>query len=599
MEKSDTFEFADDQDETLAHKTDACWTVQSVVAASNSINSKQNLSCFASSVLSEVGKLIDTLDAGIICSLPPHAEPPLQVIATSGDFEYLPDHAPLAVTHLEGPTAAIEQAILHREHQWQDEYSICYFNTQETGAHAYLMLLKHPTPLSVASRSLLNMFCESITNGFQNIALLSRLSDLAYRDPVLGIHNRNWLVRELELMTPRELDQTLLLKVEIEQFDERMLTFGEPFCNRLLQQVYQALSSQLPEAIAIAKTWDNTFVLLLPRRPDFSHHTFKQRLIMVGDFSRQLFLTASLLELHHFSHRQPETILVLARAACTAARKAGKQFIHVDQQFSDRTSAGYNLLQDLRQAINDQQLSIVLQPKVRLVDEAVVGLEALVRWQHPDGHFVPPSDFIPIAEASGEIGLIDRLVFKQVVTALQALNTAGYALPIAFNLSSSDLLDGALMAELIDFARSDQPGARLLQVEITETLVMRDYAQFRQVLDRLIDAGIQISIDDFGTGYSSLSQITNLRAHCLKIDKSFVDDVTTDINARHITEMILRLGQRFGFSIIAEGIEHPEQKAYLLQQGCEMGQGYLFARPMPLDNLLEWLCEQIIVNDKL
>ncbi|GGB47700.1 hypothetical protein GCM10011502_21300 [Oceanisphaera marina] len=568
--------------------------LQMIVAASRLINSKQSLSCFTRSVLSEVDKFIGLRNGGIICALNPQSKHPLQVIASSGVFEHLPDNVPLAVEHLDVPAAAIEQAILRREHQWQDQYSVLYFNTQAT--ETYLMVIKHNTALPDGSHSMLQVFCENINSGFKNIALLNRLSDLAYKDPILGIHNRNWLVRELELMAAQDIEQTMMLMVEIEHFDESMLAFGDQFCNRLLEQVYQTLSGQLPEAIAIAKTGDNAFALLLPRQIELSHDTFKPRLIMNDEVTQQLFLTASLLELRHFIHRQPETILVLARAACTTARRAGKQFIHVDRQFSDKTTAGYNLLQDLRLAINHQQLSIVLQPKVRLADEAVVGLEALVRWQHPHGHFVPPCEFIPIAEASGVVGLLDRLVFKQVVSTLQTLHSAGYALPIAFNLSSSDLLDGALMTELIDFARSNQPGSRLLEVEITETQIMGDYAQFRQALDKLIDAGIQISIDDFGIGYSSLSKITHLQAHSLKIDKSFIDDVTTDINARHIAEMILRLGQRFGFSIIAEGIENPEQKAYLLHQGCEMGQGYLFSQPMPLDHLLEWLCGRAIVN---
>ncbi|MBR9857891.1 MAG: EAL domain-containing protein [Gammaproteobacteria bacterium] len=572
--------------------------LQMIVDASRLINSKQNLASFASTVLSEVGKFIGIRDGGIICALNPVAEQSLHVVAASGIYQHLRCDSLLATFPPDMPTAAIEQSIIHHEHQLLTDYSIFYFSCVETNADTYLMVVKHDTDVPEGFQFMLQVFSENVSSGFKNIALLNRLSELAYQDPVLGIPNRNWLVRELELMTPAKINQTMLLKVEVEHLDESILTFGVQFCNRLLEQAYLSLYGQLPDVIAGARTGDNAFVFLLPWQADFDRQIIKQQHIMVDGFTQQLFLVASLLELRHFTFHPPETMLTLARAACSAARTRGKPFILVDSKLTDQITNGYNLLQDLRRAIRGHQLSIVLQPKVRLKDEAVVGLEALVRWRHPNGRFVPPGEFIPIAEASGIVGAIDRQVFEQVVDTLRVFHEQGITLPIAFNLSSSDLTDNSLMEDLIEFARSNHAGARLLEVEITETQSMDDYHRFRQALDRLIDAGIQVSIDDFGTGYSSLAQITHLKAHSLKIDKSFIDDVTTNINARHVTEMILRLGQRFGFSIIAEGIEQPEQKDYLLAQGCDIGQGYLFARPMPLEEVLDWLGKRTMVNDR-
>jgi EAL domain-containing protein (putative c-di-GMP-specific phosphodiesterase class I) len=244
---------------------------------------------------------------------------------------------------------------------------------------------------------------------------------------------------------------------------------------------------------------------------------------------------------------------------------------------------------ELRNSIRERKLSIMLQPKVSLSTGKVVGFESLARWQLDDGSFVPPDEFIAIAEAAGLIIKLDCLIFEKTMEALKTLVDIGYQVPVAFNASSFDLLHPDYFDFISNCIKNYGLPFNLLELEVTETQAISDYERIQQCLQRFVDLGIKISIDDFGTGYSSLAHISNITAHCIKIDRSFVSKLETDKNSEHVINMILNLGKQFNFSIVAEGIETEYQKQWLSNAGCDIAQGYLFARPMPINDLIEWL----------
>jgi EAL domain-containing protein (putative c-di-GMP-specific phosphodiesterase class I) len=262
-----------------------------------------------------------------------------------------------------------------------------------------------------------------------------------------------------------------------------------------------------------------------------------------------------------------------------------------------RTVKLLRLETDLRRALDRGEFVLHYQPRVCLQDDRLLGVEALIRWQHPRRGLLSPGDFIPLAELTGVIDPLSRWVVEHACE--QGRRWLAEGLPrfqIAVNLSARQFRERQLPA-LIEAARGngDQPHLAL-EVELTESMVMQNPAQALEVMRELKRLGVQMAIDDFGTGYSSLAQLRHFPIDCLKIDKSFVERLPGDTEDRAIIQAIVALGQSLHLRLVAEGVETPEQHQYLARMGCHEGQGYLFGRPMSAAALVEWLADREVVS---
>jgi EAL domain-containing protein (putative c-di-GMP-specific phosphodiesterase class I) len=230
-----------------------------------------------------------------------------------------------------------------------------------------------------------------------------------------------------------------------------------------------------------------------------------------------------------------------------------------------------------------------VQPQARLDSGAVVGVEALVRWQHPELGWISPDEFIPVAERSGLIGPLTSRVLNSSLAACAEWRDAGHDLGVAVNLSTRSLQDGGLVDEVARLlVRHDVPAHRLT-LEITEGSVMADPARAVALLYQLQDLGVRLSVDDFGTGYSSLSYLKRLPVHEVKVDRSFVTGLREQGDDVAIVRAIVDLGRHLGLEVVAEGIEDQTTWDLLASMGCDLVQGWHLARPMPTDELLAWL----------
>jgi predicted signal transduction protein with EAL and GGDEF domain len=242
----------------------------------------------------------------------------------------------------------------------------------------------------------------------------------------------------------------------------------------------------------------------------------------------------------------------------------------------------YLLERDLDEAVERNQLSLVFQPKVDLISRKVVGLEALVRWNHPTRGQNSPSAFIPIAEHSDQIIRIDRWVMRSAIAEQARWRTQGQlALPISINLSMADILSPNLVGYLTGLLEEYQVPPSALEIEVTESCFMRQLTETQDVLRSLNDSGMITALDDFGTGFSSLSYLRQLPLQCLKIDQSFTRTMLQDPNAEKLTQAIVAMGIALKMTVVAEGVETREQMNWLLAHGCHVGQGYFFSPPVP------------------
>jgi diguanylate cyclase (GGDEF)-like protein len=248
------------------------------------------------------------------------------------------------------------------------------------------------------------------------------------------------------------------------------------------------------------------------------------------------------------------------------------------------------LEKDLREALNRGEMHLVYQPQVDYHDHRVVGVEALLRWQHPQHGFVPPDLFIPLAEQNGSIIPIGEWVLDQACRQLREWHDQGFSeLRMAINLSTVQLHHAELPRVVNNLLQVYRLPQRSLEMEVTETGLMEDISTAAQHLLSLRRSGALIAIDDFGTGYSSLSYLKSLPLDKIKIDKSFVQDVLEDEDDATIVRAIIQLARNLGMQVIAEGVETAEQEAYIIAQGCNEGQGYLYSKPLPARELTLYL----------
>ena len=248
------------------------------------------------------------------------------------------------------------------------------------------------------------------------------------------------------------------------------------------------------------------------------------------------------------------------------------------------------LEKDLRDALAQNQLHLVYQPQVDYRDHRVVGVEALLRWQHPQHGFVPPDLFIPLAEQNGTIIPIGEWILDQTCRQLREWHDQGFSdLRMAVNLSTVQLHHAELPRVVNNLMQVYRLPPKSLELEVTETGLMEDISTAAQHLLSLRRSGALIAIDDFGTGYSSLSYLKSLPLDKIKIDKSFVQDLLEDEDDATIVRAIIQLGKSLGMQVIAEGVETAEQEAYIIAQGCHEGQGYLYSKPLPARDLTLFL----------
>jgi EAL domain-containing protein (putative c-di-GMP-specific phosphodiesterase class I) len=263
-------------------------------------------------------------------------------------------------------------------------------------------------------------------------------------------------------------------------------------------------------------------------------------------------------------------------AAKDAGRDRAQRFT---SHLHDRAAARLTLATEFRVALDRGQLHLVYQPKINLTSGDIVGVEALLRWDHPTLGSVPPHTFIPIAEETDAIIRVGAFVLEEACRQAMAWRAAGIELSIAVNVSGRQLNDGSLPLQVATALALSGLPAESLYLELTETLLMTDTLVTQRSLEQLHTLGVRLSIDDFGTGYSSLAYLHRFPVDELKIDRSFISTLTSSTHPAPLVSAMVAMGKALGLEIVAEGVETPDQAAQLRALGCDSAQGFLFARP--------------------
>ncbi|WP_051933242.1 EAL domain-containing protein [Massilia sp. BSC265] len=445
-----------------------------------------------------------------------------------------------------------------------------------------------------ALQNLLRMLSE--VNKLQvNRKMQETLHWRAHHDHLTGLYNR----RAMEDEVSRRLEDgqygTALMLLDLDHFKKINDTYGHETGDQVLQQLSLRLKAIMREFDLVARLGGDEFILLLqiPHPNAATALTFAERLHQAVatpfDIRGQQFRLGISVGIA-IPPGHGRTVSELLRHADLALYQAKSQGRSRSVVFELAMAANqrdhYLLERDLDEAVERNQLSLVFQPKVDLTSRKVVGLEALVRWNHPTRGQSSPGAFIPIAEHSDQIIRIDRWVMRHAIAEQAHWFAHGLAkLPIAINLSIADILSPNLVDYLTGLLDEYQVPPAGLEIEVTESCFMRQLDETRSVLRALNEAGIATSLDDFGTGFSSLSYLRQLPLQCLKIDQSFTQNMLQDPNAEKLTQAIVAMGTALKMTVVAEGVESREQMNWLLAHGCHIGQGYFFSPPVPPEDV--------------
>lgn len=577
-----------------------------IVDASRSLTARQDTSEFAHTVLEEIARVINVPNTGgIVCIVKTGIES-LQlapIVAASSHFRELINARLESVLSVynhdkkERVEKSMFEAWQTQQHLFENDFTLLFFDTSEHDDKQYLMLVDSPHQLDTNHLNLLQAFAENISSGFVNQALMNKLSQLAYLDTPTGIHNRNWLVRELEQQSAYHLNNSSLVLFRLLNYDTAEMMAGHDYAIKMFKTFCNFIKEDLAQHYLMA-VWDKETVALvftLDNKPgEDKLKAIRNTTMEMDELDIQLQFQVGTMDFKDTQSLSLAEVLVLANTALGKARSSGVDVYNFDYALIQRLANRMRILTALKKALTTREaFFLVLQPKVNLATGKPVGFEALLRWRMEDNTLCPPSEFIPIAEASGLSLEISEMVVAKTIEVIQGLQAKGYSLPVSFNLANSDVVSPIIFNEIHRCINEQEIDASLLDIEVTETQATEDYTVINPLLRSFIDKGVGVSIDDFGTGYSSLSQLADLAATTIKLDQKFVNDLTAENRdkALHIVQMIARLAERFAFKLIAEGVETEEQRQLLMENGYQHAQGYYFAKPMPMDELLDWLAK--------
>lgn len=561
--------------------------------------SGHDLQVLALDLLEQIGKIlaIDADGAVFVCGELHDA--PVQFIAGAGSMRRRDgvqcgqNEAVIA--------SAVTDACAQKQSVYRSNH-VTFFLPGRAGRN-YVAFLWIQRTLSPLDERLMEVYCANAVLGSENAELLSAMQSTAVRDPLSKLPNRNRMVEALDSTIAGALKaHAILVLIDLDHFADINDALGHRFGDLLLVGVANRLVVRLSHARIIARIGSDVFCVLGDSAvidPSTIITLFDAPFLVDG----QEALVSATLGVVRLSEHEGTGIDALKDADIALKRakvKRRKGYVEFSREMGVEIRNRVRMMHALRQGFSNGELRLAYQPQVDLKTRRPTGAEILLRWERADGTAIPPDQFIPVAEYSGLIVDIGAWVLRSAFEELVRLRAAGYIdFTMSVNVSQVQFCHPQFLDMLCSALYDTQAPPACIELEITESVAMEDPDQLIKMLDLVKETGVSIAIDDFGTGFSSLSYLQRLKVDRLKIDRTFVTEITSSERGSSIAEMVIQLGRSLGLTVVAEGVENEGQAQILQGLGCHSAQGYLFAKPMPPHELYVWLSNELQKNEIL
>jgi diguanylate cyclase (GGDEF)-like protein len=416
----------------------------------------------------------------------------------------------------------------------------------------------------------------------------ARITHAVYHDSLTGLPNRAFAVRHLDerLRVASPTTHIALIVIDVRNVKQINASFGHHVGDKVLQESAERLRRNIAPVDLVARLASNHFLIIAQDHSTERAPLLAEQLVTVirsgfhlPSVSLDLHVAAGVCVFPDHGADSGELLRRVQIAVEDADVLRSRVVLYRlgrDEEHRRRLA----LIADFRNAIEQDTLSLVFQPKVTMAEKMVKSLEALVRWKHPTLGPISPGEFVPLAEQTGNSRILTSWVLRAAIRQMAEWKAEGLDIEMAVNLSAQDILDPSLPEEVLETLRSHRVPATALVLEITESVFMQDVALAVRHMQILRISGVRFSIDDFGTGYSSLSQLSRLPVDELKIDRAFITHAHERNDDKTIITSTIELGHGMGLKVVAEGVEHPEGWNLLRRLGCDYAQGFLISRPL-------------------
>ncbi len=564
--------------------------LQKIINAGANLLEQHSLHEFSEGVVTQISSLIGLHAEGVLCAQiedDGSASDKIYVLGAAGHY------APFIKCQLDRieNTQIIEQIklCLHtRQHIFNANDTVLYLGND---AHCAAVYIETNRPIEDIDRQLIEVFLSNISIGYENVTLFQQLKHAAYIDPLTKTPNRNEFIQILQDTRRFDPQGMVAVLIDIDHFSDVNDGLGQDVGNDLLIAVTLRIIEHFGISSQLGRIGADVFGLVGPEQeltPERLNALFDEP-FQASEHALQVNATFGLCRLMD-SAEQGLTILKHVYIALNKAKKnISLNYQFYQQDMEDEMAGRLSMLRMLRSDFARDKLQLWYQPQLALATEQVVGMEALLRWPQQPGQFISPAVFIPLAEYSGLIVDIGLWVLEQACLQIRQLTELGFVnLRIAVNVSMPQFRSQHFVQSVIDSVQRHQIDPALLELEITESVVMDEPKIVIDALQKLKSFGIKVAIDDFGIGFSSLSYLQQLPLDRIKVDRAFIRDICTN-GGELIAETIVSLGRRLGLSTIAEGVETQEQLQAIKVMGCDEVQGFYYAKPMPSTELIEYL----------
>lgn len=568
--------------------------LEKIITSSANLFEEHSVKSFCEGVVIQISSLIGLDSEGLLCaragSLIDREDENLYVLGAAGEYATFINQPIDELKNLE-IAEDVSRCLRFKKHIFEPGFSVLFISRAGFEAAVYV---RQANEISDLDKHLLEVFLSSISVGYENVNLFHELRNTAFRDWLTRLPNRNEFINMLDKPHVFSCENCCVALIDVNHFSDINDGLGQEVGNELLRSISERFQVSFDDSVRKGRIGADVFGLIGPETivsPSTINEVF-QSSFQVGDHTLPISVTIGLCKLENKKNIGIELLKRTNIALNRAKKKLTDNFEFYAKDIEDQTTWRLNMIRRLRNDFAERKLELWFQPQVDLLNENVVGIEGLLRWPDSDGGYTPPSVFVPLAEYSGLIVDIGEWVLEESCRRLQQLKDLNYGhLRVAVNVSIPQFRDRLFVDKVKQALNNANCAPELLELEITESIVMDEPQIVIDTLRALKEFGVQIAIDDFGTGFSSMSYLQQLPLDRLKVDRSFVKDINPGANAV-LAETIVTLGSKLGLLTIAEGVESRAQASYMIKLGCDEAQGYLYAKPMPFNKLLEFLKEK-------